>query len=288
MELRNPACMQRLPACPSPQKAKLLLHPDSLNAVTWHVQRDESACHWQAASACGTQCLQTTNRRTPVHGLTLLLPGVLGRGLDIVSSRLQHAHSVYNWQAASTCGAECLQTTDRGAHMKHEEVNAVAPCVLVYTTSTRIHNIHGVSMCICIRGYMCICVYVHMCTRVYAHAYTQIRRVYTHVYTSRICRVCMRIRTYLTGAQRHSGTAAGGKRCRASRVQRGPATRMPRGGGGCTGSTDPEAQRRGGSGAKRCTSTGPQPPLPSADSFLRQGHATKCRARTAPTPAHWR
>ena len=74
-------------------------------------------CNSQAMSTCGAQRLPTGDRRTPVHGHTLLLPCVLGRetfgplpehcvfASTICVQCLQHGHRLY-----TTC-AHCLQTT---------------------------------------------------------------------------------------------------------------------------------------------------------------------------------
>ena len=59
--------------CPPPPKPKLLPHPQCLNVFSSRLQQSTIS---QTPPTCGARCPQTTDRRTPVHGQTLLLPCV--------------------------------------------------------------------------------------------------------------------------------------------------------------------------------------------------------------------
>ena len=148
-ELRNPEIVkQRLPACPPPQGTKLLLHPDFLNIVTSRVQRAEIAHNCHAASTCGMGRLQRRDAGPQCTGkrccCLVFWEGGLWPPSNMVSLRLQHADSVYNWQAVSTCGAQCLQlagcvylwctvSTNHRPRDPDEWVSAVLSALLVCT-----------------------------------------------------------------------------------------------------------------------------------------------------------
>ena len=57
-----------------------------------------------------TQCLHVCKVSTDYSGPLFREGGPFTPFPNIVSSRLQHANSVYNLQVVSTCGAQCLQT----------------------------------------------------------------------------------------------------------------------------------------------------------------------------------
>ena len=105
--LRSPGiarnCPPPPPAPPAPNTPFPPFHPPSSLAL---LAQDLPLCIFIARETCPCALVNANS------GL-FFGEGGLWRFSNIVTSHLQHADSVYNWQTASTWGKQCPQTTDR-------------------------------------------------------------------------------------------------------------------------------------------------------------------------------